>query len=160
MKLSPTSHTYFQAPPPKAAHYLPKGRLFCRPHVYLFLFYRKWNRKTSTRQLLVPFWYLWYNIHKAMLAHVCARWALARQSRAPCVYWIIIRQARGACLRRCRTFYRRKMRMWYNKHNTKDEKRKRFSNMCLLNRCEASRFAACIYGIIMKRIKERGTCSA
>ena len=37
---------------------------------------------------------------------------------------------------------------WYNKHNTKDEKRDRFPVMCLLNRSEASRFAACTYGII------------
>ena len=37
---------------------------------------------------------------------------------------------------------------WYNKHNAKDEKRDRFSVMCLLNRSEASRFAACTYGII------------
>ena len=55
---------------------------------------------------------------------------------------------RAACLRRCRTFYLRKMRMWYNKHNTKVEKRDRFPVMCLLNRSEASRFAACTYGII------------
>ena len=41
--------------------------------------------------------------------------------------------------------------LWYNKHNTKDEKRDRFSVMCLLNRCEASRFAACTYGIISTR---------
>ena len=39
--------------------------------------------------------------------------------------------------------------LWYNKHNTKDEKRDRFSVMCLLNRCEASRFAACTYGIMI-----------
>ena len=38
---------------------------------------------------------------------------------------------------------------WYNKHNTKDEKRDRFSVMCLLNRSEASRFAACTYGIMI-----------
>ena len=43
--------------------------------------------------------------------------------------------------------------LWYNKHNTKDEKRDRFSVMCLLNRCEASRFAACTYGI-MKTLNE------
>ena len=40
---------------------------------------------------------------------------------------------------------------WYNKHNAKDEKRDRFSVMCLLNRSEASRFAACTYGIISTR---------
>ena len=38
---------------------------------------------------------------------------------------------------------------WYNKHNTKDEKRDRFSVMCLLNRSEANRFAACTYGIMI-----------
>ena len=41
------------------------------------------------------------------------------------------------------------LRLWYNKHNTKDEKRDRFSVMCLLNRSEASRFAACTYGIMI-----------
>ena len=40
---------------------------------------------------------------------------------------------------------------WYNKHNAKDEKRDRFSVMCLLNRSEASRVAACTYGIISTR---------
>ena len=40
---------------------------------------------------------------------------------------------------------------WYNKHNTKDETRDRFPVMCLLNRSEASRFAACTYGIISTR---------
>ena len=40
---------------------------------------------------------------------------------------------------------------WYNKHNARDEKRDRFSVMCLLNRSEASRFAACTYGIINAR---------
>ncbi len=41
--------------------------------------------------------------------------------------------------------------MCYNKHNIRDEKRNRFSFMCLLNRSEASRFAACTYGIISTR---------
>ena len=50
---------------------------------------------------------------------------------------------------------------WYNKHNAKDEKRDRFSVMCLLNRSEASRFAACTYGIMIagKSVKQIFTAS-